>query len=458
MNLDLRDFIRTVEKEDSEKILRVSTPVKDKYEITSYALELEKRGKTPILIFDKVGDYKIPVVCNIFASRKRYAITLGVSEDLLMQEWIKRGEIEIEPIELNYGPIKEEVKTGNEVDLSKLPILTHFKEDAGPYITSGIVIAKHPITGIRNASLHRMQLKGKNKLGVSLHSRRHLWEYQRIAEEQGKDLEVAVVIGAHPLFYFSTGLWRGSIEKDEFKIGGGFYKEALEIVKCETVNLEIPANVEIVLEGKILHNVKEDEGPFGEFTGYLSGNSTRNVIEVSAILQRKDAIYQDIISGLSAEHVLLLAIPQEARIFETVNKVVPTVKAVSYPLSGVGRFHCYISMKKVAEGQPYTAIFSALAEDFALKLVIIVDEDIDVYNEKEVLWALSTRLQGDKGIFIIPGCMGELLDPSANKGVTAKVGIDATINLHHWTGNKCTIPKDISNMVKEKIIKNLEYN
>ena len=105
MNLDLRDFIRTVENEDSEKILRVSTPVRDKYEITSYALELEKRGKTPILIFDKVGDYKMPVVCNIFASRKRYAITLGVSEDLLMQEWIKRGEIEIEPIELNYGPI-----------------------------------------------------------------------------------------------------------------------------------------------------------------------------------------------------------------------------------------------------------------------------------------------------------------------------------------------------------------
>jgi UbiD family decarboxylase len=456
LNLDLRDFIKTVENEDPEKILRISTPVKDKYEITSYALELEKIGKTPILIFDKVGDYKMPVVCNIFASRKRYAIALGVSEDLLMQEWIKLGEIEIEPIELNYGPIKEEVKTGNEVDLSKLPILTHFKEDAGPYITSGIIIAKHPITGVRNASIHRMQLKGKNKLGVSLHSRRHLWEYQRIAEEQGRDLEVAVVIGANPLFYFGTGLWRGSIKKDEFKIGGGFYKEALEIVKCETVNLEIPANAEIVLEGKILHNVKEDEGPFAEFTGYLSGNSTRNVIEVSAILQRKDAIYQDLVSGLSLEHVLLLAIPQEARIFETVSRVVPTVKAVSYPWSGVGKVHCYISIKKVAEGQPYTAIFSAFAEDLALKLVIIVDEDIDVHNEKEVLWALANRLQGDKGIFVVPGCMGMLLDPSANNGVTAKVGIDATKNLLHWTAKEATIPKDISNMVKETIIKNFK--
>lgn len=451
MNLDLRDFIKNIENKDPENMLRISTPVKDKFETTSYALELEKTGKTPILIFNNVEGYKMPVVCNIFASRKRYAIALGVSEDLLIQEWIKRGKIEIEPLELNYGPIKENVKIGNEVDLSKLPILTHFKEDAGPYITSGVVIAKHPITGIRNASIHRLQLKGKRKLGISLHSRRHLWEYQRIAEEQGKDLEVAVVIGAHPLFYFATGLWRGSIEKDEFNIAGGFYKKALEIVKCETVNLEIPANAEIVLEGKILHNLKEDEGPFGEFTGYLSGNSTRNVIEVSAILQRKDAIYQDIVSGLSEEHLLLLGIPQEARIFETVKKVVPTIKAVSYPLSGVCKFHCYISIKKIAEGQPTTTIFSAFAEDFALKLVIIVDEDVDVYNEREVILALATRLQADKGIFVISRCMGALLDPSANKGLTAKMGIDATKPLIGWKARKCKIPENISCSVRKKL-------
>lgn len=451
MNLDLRDFINEIEKKDPEKILRITTPVKDKYEITSYALELEKKGKTPILIFERVEKFKMPVICNIFASRRRYAIALGVSEKLIKKEWIKRGEEEIDPIELKDGPVKEIIKTGSEVDLFELPILTHFKEDAGPYITAGIVIAKHPITGIRNASLHRMQLKGKNKIGISLHSRRHLWEYQRIAEEQEKDLEVAVVIGAHPLFYFGTALWKGPIDKDEYKIGGGFYKKGIEVIKCETVDIEVPANAEIVLEGKILNKVREDEGPFSEFTGYLSGNSTRNVLEISAILHRKDAVYQDIIPGMAAEHVLQLAIPHEARMFEAISKIVPTIKGVSYPLSGVGRFHCYISMHKIAEGQARNAIFSAFAEDSSLKLVIVVDEDINEHNEKEVLWALATRLQADKGIFIIPGCMGPLLDPSSDKGIVAKLGIDATKDLRNWSAKRFSIPKNISDAVIERI-------
>ena len=449
MNPDLRDFIKTVEREDPDNVLRISKQVGVKYEITSCALELEKQGKTPLLIFEIVEGYSQPVVTNVFGSRKKYAQILGVPEDLLIDEWVARSNSEIEPVEVSEGPVKELIMTGVDVNLEKLPILTHFTQDGGPYITSGIVVAKHPQTGTRNASFHRLQLKGQKKLGISLHSRRHLWEYQRIAEDQGEALEVAVVIGAHPLFYFGSGLWKGPIEVDEYKIAGGFLGMPLEILKCETVDLEVPSNAEIVLEGKILPNMREDEGPFGEFTGYASKNSTRHVLEISAILQRNDAIYQDIVPGISAEHTLLLGIPQEARIFERVKSVVPTVKAVSYPPSAACRFHCYISMKKVAEGQSANAIFTAFAEDLSLKLVVVVDEDINVYHEREVLWALATRFQADRGLFVVPRCMGALLDPSADGGLTAKMGIDATKPLTGWQAERCTIPEDISQKVTE---------
>jgi UbiD family decarboxylase len=451
MNPDLRDFLELVEREDPTDLLRVSSPVEPEYEVTSHALELERMKKTPVLLFEQIRGHNIPIVTNVLASRKRFAQALGVSEDSFMQEWTARSQRSIPPVELKTGPVKERIITGEALDLRKLPILKHFAQDGGPYITSGIVIAKHPHHGRRNASFHRLQLKGSRRLGISLHSRRHLWEYQRLAEDQHRALEVAVVIGAHPLFYMGSGLWKGPIETDEFNVAGGFIGAPLEICTCETVDLEVPVNGEIVIEGRILSDVREDEGPFGEFTGYASKNSTRHVLEVSAILQKERPVYQDIVPGLSAEHTLLLGMPQEVSIFEKVRSLVPTLQAVSYPRSGSCRFHCYMSLKKVAEGQPAHAIFAAFAEDPNVKLVIVVDEDIDVHDEREVLWAVATRFQANRDLFVASRCMGALLDPSGDDGVTAKMAIDATKPLTGWQAERCTIPEGVSHVVKEKL-------
>ncbi|UCF84289.1 MAG: UbiD family decarboxylase, partial [Desulfobacteraceae bacterium] len=252
-------------------------------------------------------------------------------------------------------------------------------------------------------------------------------------------------------FCFGSGLWKGPIGRDEYNIAGGFMGMPLEIVKCETVDLEVPANAEIVLEGKILCNARKDEGPFGEFTGYSSKNSTRHVIEVTALTRRKDAIYNEIVPGMSTEHTLLLGIPQEIRILERLKEINPSVKAVAYPVSGVCRLHCYISIKKTADGQPVNCIFAAFAEDPSLKLVIVVDDDIDVYNEREVLWALATRFQADKDVFLASRCMGALLDPSASAGLTAKMGIDATRPSSNWNAVRCIIPEEISEAVRQKL-------
>ncbi|HSR09811.1 MAG TPA: UbiD family decarboxylase domain-containing protein, partial [Thermodesulfobacteriota bacterium] len=191
--------------------------------------------------------------------------------------------------------------------------------------------------------------------------------------------------------------------------------------------LRIPAQAEIVLEGEILADVREPEGPFGEFTGYSSLRSTQNVFVAHTLCHRKNPMYQSICAGLSAEHNTLLALPREADLIQQLSRTIPGLKAVNVPLSGCGLFHAYISMKRTAEGQGKQAILTALGLDHCLKLVVVVDDDVDVFNESEVMWAVSTRFQAEADLVVVPGAMGVILDPSASdQGVTSRMGIDAT--------------------------------
>jgi 2,5-furandicarboxylate decarboxylase 1 len=424
--MNLRAFLQDLESKAPEEIWRISAEVEPTSDITALVFELERRGEYPVLWFERVRGSRFPVVTNVFAHRRRYARAFGVPVESLHDEWVKRGDRRIAPVLRQTGPVREVVKTGDQVDLNELPIINHFPEDAGPYITNGIVVAKDPDTGVRNASFHRMQLRGRNRLGTSLHSRRHLWDYQRRAEERGEALPVAVVVGAHPLFHFGSGLWKGPIDADEYEVAGGFLGEPLEMVAGVTVPVEAPAEAEFVIEGNILPGTREPEGPFAEFTGYASERSTQHVIEVTAITHRRDALYQDIVGGISAEHTQLLAVPQEARMLKVMRSYYPSVRGVSYPHSGTCRLHCYISMRPSAEGQARNAAMTAFGEDLALKLVVVVDDDVDVFDEEDVLWAVATRMQADRDVFIVPNMMGAILDPSTRAGTTAKMAIDAT--------------------------------
>jgi UbiD family decarboxylase len=437
----LRTFLQDLEAKAPDEVWRITHEVDRGFEIAALVMELEKRGQAPVLWFEKVRGSRFPLVTNVFGDRRRYARALGVPMEALHGEWLARNERRQMPALRPTGPIRDVVRTGADVDLDVLPIVTHFAEDAGPYITNGIVVAKDPDTGVRNASFHRMQLRGRNRLGTSLHSRRHLWDYQRRAEERGEAVPVSIVIGAHPLFHFGAGLSKVPIDVDEYEVAGGFFGEPLPIVPGVTVDVEAPAEAEIVLEGTILPGVREPEGPFAEFTGYASERSTEHVIEVSAILHRRDALYQDIVGGISDEHTMLLAVPQEARLLRVLRAHFPSVKAVSYPKSGTCRLHCYISMKPTSEGQAKNAAMAAFGDDLALKLVVVVDEDVDPANEQEVLWAVATRMQADADLFVIPNAMGAILDPSTRAGMTAKMGIDATRPLTGYP-RRHTLPAD----------------
>src|SRR5579859_2471699 len=421
----LRAFLDQVAADDPGALLRVKERVNLDYDPTAVVMEMERDGRAPVVWFERVGDSPFPVIANLFGSRRRYALALGVPTERLIEEWAARNDRTIDPAVRKTGPIHDVVVTGKDVDLGILPIMRHFENDAGPYITNGIIVAKDPDTGVRNTSFHRMQVKDKTRLGTSLHSRRHLWNYALRAEERGEDMPIAIVIGAHPLFTFGA-LWKGPISSDEYAVTGGLMGTPLEITRAKTVPVEVPTEAEIVLEGKLLAKVREPEGPFAEFTGYASERSTQHVIEITAITHRKGAIYQDIIPGISDEHTSLLAVPSEARLLRTLRQHFPNTTAVSYPKSGTCRLHAHIALRNPAPGQAKNAAAVAFGDDLSLKLVIVVDDDVDVHDDSEVLWAMATRMQADEDIDIIRHAMGAILDPSNHAGMTSKMIIDAT--------------------------------
>ncbi|HUA54819.1 MAG TPA: UbiD family decarboxylase [Candidatus Sulfotelmatobacter sp.] len=436
----LRGFLAEVERQDAREILRIRERVGLDYDVTAVALELEQAGRAPVLWFDDVGGSPFPVVTNVFGARRRYALALGVPEARLIDEWVVRGDARIAPVAAPSGPVQDVVVTGKDVDLGRLPILNHFDCDGGRYITNGIIVAQDPDSGVRNTSFHRMQVKGKNRLGTSLHSRRDLWNYVQRAEERGVDTPIAVVVGAHPTFTFG-GLWKGPITTDEYEVVGGLQGAPLETVRARTVPIDVPAHAEFVLEGRILCKAREPEGPFAEFTGYASARSTEHVVEISAITHRKDAVWQSIVAGISDEHTSLLAVPQEARLLRTLRTHMPNVTAVAYPKSGTCRLHAYIAMRKPAPGQAKNAAAVALGDDLSLKLVIVVDDDVDVRSDFDVLWAAATRMQADEDVDVIRHAMGAILDPSNHAGVTAKMIIDATRPSADFPARH-TLPKD----------------
>jgi UbiD family decarboxylase len=335
------------------------------------------------------------------------------------------------------GAIQEVTIGGSEIDAGVLPISRHFEQDAGRYIGSGILVCKDPDTGVRNLSFQRLQLKGPNRFGASLHSRGHIWEHLQRAEARGRNLEVAVVIGAHPAVYLAAAA-KVAMEVDEYDIAGGLLGGPLDLVKCKTIDIEVPAEAEIVLEGEILADEHEDEGPYGEYTGYATSRSTRNLFVVKAITRRTEPIFLDIIPGYSTEHLLLGRSAKEAQVFHRLKEVVPNLKAINYPRSGT-HFHAYLSLHKTAEGQARHALMLLFGLDSYVKFAVAVDDDIDVFNEEQVLWAIATRFQADTDAFTVPKVFCNRLDPSSVDGMSAKLGIDATAP-SDWDVERTSLP------------------
>ena len=425
MPKDLRTFIAQVESKHPEEIARVTKPISPRYEITALLTQLERSKRFPLLFCEKVNGSDAPVVINVQVSRKLMAFALDCRTDELAAAFSARQNQPMSPVELSAAPVHEVVRLGEEVDLTRVPLLTHYDVNAAPYITAGIVVAADPDTGVRNTSYNRLMLAGKRELRIFMAVGRHLWTLHNKAERRGEPLPIAIVIGVHPLFSLGAQAFTPSTD-DEYAVIGGMMGEPLRVAKAKTVPILIPADAEMVIEGRILPHIRREEGPFGEFTGHAVSKDDRQVIEVTAITHRKNYIFQDVHAGYT-EHKLMGAVPREAALIKAVRQTVPTVKNVCMPVSGNCRFHAYVSIAKRTPGQAKNAICAAFAADMLLKHVIIVDDDIDVFDEEQVLWAVSNRFQADRGLVVISNAQGSELDPSAGPGgVNAKMGLDAT--------------------------------
>jgi 2,5-furandicarboxylate decarboxylase 1 len=430
-NLDrqsLRGFLHMVETEYPDELLRIRQTVESQFEMTAIVYELERSNKSPVVILEKINGHEMPVVANVAANRRLLAACLSVDPRDLPSAFRERCQKYIPCETVAQASWNDIVIEGDAVDLTKLPITLQFSVDAAPYITAGQISARDPVSGIDTTGFHRLMLKDKNRLGVSLHSRRRLYEFHRRAEEQGKSLPAVITIGTHPLHYMGSMVYAYPPNIRKFEIIGGLFGEPYRLARSGVDGLEVPAGAEIIIEGEILANTREPEGPFSEFTGYASYRSTQNVFVAKRVRMRGDAMYQAVISGMSRDHILVSCITREGEILNALRRNLPNVRAVHVPHTTCGAFMAFISIKKTAEGEPQMAVMATLGTELYTKYVIVVDDDVDVFDINDVMWAVATRVRAEKDIFFIPGAKAAVLDPTSDPEnfTVTKMGIDAT--------------------------------
>jgi 2,5-furandicarboxylate decarboxylase 1 len=453
MNPCMRSFIEHLERDMPSQVLRIKKEVSPEFEVPAILQQVEAKKKQPVIIFEKVRNLngsisELPLVINLFGSRERLADALGTTVSKLPFEYLAR-EKPVKPVVVDRGKaaVKQVVQKGDAVDLYQLPIVTHHEMDLGPYLSSPSVWVKDPETGWTNCAILRVYVAGPQHLVVNFNAARHTNYYFNKYKALKRNVPIILIMGHHPAFYMGA---QTKLLTDEPHIIGGIMGEPLELTPSETWGdkMMVPAQAEIVIEAEMSTSEVEIEAPFGEYTQYYGGQRLNPTCKVSAVTRKKDAYYLDVMPG-HADHLLLDAPMIEAYLFDRIKAVVPGVTAVHMPVSGAARLHAYVQVKKRNDGEPKTAIATALSSDYRLKHVIVVDEDVDIYDEEQVLWAVATRSQWDKDIVVIPGMMGTRLDPSANDIVTTKGGIDATQPVDRRTFPKrITIPESVLSRIK----------
>lgn len=405
--MSFRSFINQLK--ENGKLVEVTQAVSPRFE----ASRIAKKTKAPILFHDISGS---KVIMNLLGSRDELASMLEVPKEEIIKrlsEVSPEGEVKL----VSESPTLEVVE--DEVDLTKLPILTHFEKDGAPYITAGIVFSEYG--GVMNASIHRLMLAGKDKLAARLVPPRHTYLLYKKAAEKGERLPVSIVLGCDPTIIYATST-RVPVGK-ELEYASALRGAPVEVFECAN-GVKVPHS-EIVLEGYVDPAEKVDEGPFVDITGTYDLIRKEPVIHITRVIHRKDPIYHGILPA-GPEHLLMMGVPYEPRIYRAVGEVT-TVKNVVLTEGGCCYLHAVVQIEKQTEGDGKNAIMAAFAAHTSLKHVVVVDDDINIFDPNDVEFAVATRVKGDIDILVISNVRGSSLDPrGAPDGTTTKVGIDAT--------------------------------
>ena len=422
---DLREFITYLE--DQKELRRIRKPVDTKYEIAAY-IRKTSDIKGPALLFENVKESSLPVLGGVFATRKRGLMALETSEKGYGEKFHQALEHLVTPRKVSSGPCKEVVLKSEDADLSRFPIPTFSQNDSGPFITAGLVISKDPESARSNTSIYRLQVHGARRMGVKA---QQLHRQLRKAEANGEALPVAIAIGTDPVLMLASQ-WDAPYGVDELELAGALRGEPVEVVRAETVDLMVPATAEIVIEGYIQPQIREIEGPFGEVGGYSTPKFPKPVIEVTAITHRKNPIFQAALTGMpTTENHILRQIPMEATYYWELKKRHPGVTAVHFPAAGAILFLVIIAMKQTYLYEARNAIASMFATR-RNKVIIVVDDDVDIYDMEKVMWAVATRSRPEEDVVVFPRLSTSGMDPSAfrlegtDSFWNSGLGIDAT--------------------------------
>lgn len=362
-------------------------------------------------------------------------LAFGCDRDGMVPEFVRRTERLGATRMVTRAAVKEKIMIGDEVDITKMPIHQAGIRDGGPFIGSGLMITKNPETGKRNMSFHRLQMKGPKKTGILLYPR-HAWANYQMYEARDEAMPVAIMVGHHPMYYFAAATTT-QYGVDELEIASALLQEEVDLIKCETIDLEAPAHAEIIIEGEIPPKVREKEGPFSEFQDYyLTGSGTNPIVNIKAVTMRHDAIFKNVQNGAEVEGCVYHKVPMSAQILRRA-RTVGGFADVKNVLALPGIFGVVVQMTPRYYGEAKNVLLSVLSSEYQHpKVVIAVDEDVDIFNYADVLWALSTRVNPQEDIIVIPGTKIHAMDASCAEfgapgapgwhRIGGKVLIDAT--------------------------------
>lgn len=438
---DLREYLAALEKKGL--LCHVEAEVDKDWEISAVCRRAFQRipeRNRPALMFDRIKGHDIPLVVGILGgSREIYATALETEVDKVLERWESGVKNPLKPRIVETGPCQEVVQRGEEVNFEMLPApVWTVGEDPGPYHTSPFVISRDPETRILNMGTYRVQVKGRSKAGLMINLPRNMNQHIRKNEARGQGTDVAIVFGTDPVLGL-TSVTPFPYGVNELEVAGGIRREPVEVVRCLTVDLEVPATAEIVVEGRIPFQGREPEGPFGEYGGYMGTGGNHPFVEISCITHRKKPIYQAFLSQMPpSESSCIKGIGREAVIRRHLkdNLGIP-VTDVYLTESGGATGFLIIAIRKQNRFQPLKAMMGAWSlHDVFGKVTIVVDDDIDIRDSFQVEWALSFRMQPAEDVHVVKNTDPLTLDPSQPwkdgklvmpaEQVSSKVGIDAT--------------------------------
>ncbi|MGH7032745.1 MAG: UbiD family decarboxylase [Stellaceae bacterium] len=382
--------------------------------------------------FRAAGAERAELIGNVMGSRKRLALALGTDEKGF-PERLRRGiDNPVAPIEVPQAeaPVQEEVLTGDAADLATLPVHLQHALDGAPYISAGIDFARDPETGMTNIGCRRLMLRGRKEAGVDLNAPSDLRAIYQRAVAKGKKLPIAYTVGSHPADFLAALAVTPPI--DEIHVIGGVRGAPVPIVKCRTIDVFVPADAELVLEGYLdPRGLVEPEGPYGEYIGYYGMLKRNPVFHLTAITRRRDALFQTVTIGGKligrTDTAQLGAAKTEAAVWAALKQAIREPVAVCCTGSSGGMYNVRLSLKQRYPGEPRNAIAAVFCSTADVKHVIVVDEDVDVFSDEQIDWALATRFQADRDLVIASGFRAVPLDPSlAGSRTGAKAGFDCT--------------------------------